>query len=65
MAIEREATAQTQPPAGPKAATAGNKTEGVPVAITKGETHNTGLTFNLEPGAIVAHPGSAVVFVCG
>ena len=39
--------------------------ESVPVRIEKGDTVNTGLTFNLQPGAIVAHPGSAVVFVCG
>jgi hypothetical protein len=65
MAIEREATAQTQPPAGPKAATAEEQVERVPVSVEKGDTTNIGLSFHLKPGAIVAHPRSAVVFVCG
>jgi hypothetical protein len=42
------------------------QSKGKPLIISKGETQNTGLTFNLGPGAIVAHPGSVVVVVvCG
>ena len=37
----------------------------VPIKVVKGDTNNVGLTFNLKPGAVVAHPGSAVIFVCG
>ena len=37
----------------------------MPVKIVTGEQETTGLSFALEPGAIVAHPGSTVIFVCG
>ncbi len=37
----------------------------IPVKIVTGEQETTGLSFALEPGAIVAHPGSTVIFVCG
>jgi hypothetical protein len=36
-----------------------------PIKLVTGTQTSQGLTFNLEPGAIVAHPNSAVLFVCG
>lgn len=36
-----------------------------PLKLVTGTQTSQGLTFNLEPGAIVSHPNSAVVFVCG
>ena len=38
---------------------------GTPLKLVTGTQTSQGLTFKLQPGAIVAHPGSAVVFVCG
>lgn len=37
----------------------------VPVKLVTGEQETTGLNFDLKPGAIVAHPNSTVIFVCG
>jgi hypothetical protein len=36
-----------------------------PLKLVTGTQTSQGLSFELHPGAIVAHPGSAVVFVCG
>jgi len=36
-----------------------------PVKLVTGSQQTTGLNFNLKPGAIVAHPNSTVLFVCG
>jgi len=36
-----------------------------PVKLVTGQQETTGLNFDLKPGAIVAHPNSTVVFVCG
>jgi len=37
----------------------------IPYKIVTGTQTTTGLNFDIKPGAIVAHPGSTVVFVCG
>jgi hypothetical protein len=37
----------------------------VPFKLITGTQTTTGLNFDIKPGAIVAHPGSTVVFVCG
>jgi hypothetical protein len=36
-----------------------------PVKLVTGRQETTGLNFDLKPGAIVAHPNSNVIFVCG
>lgn len=36
-----------------------------PYKLVTGRQTTTGLNFDIKPGAIVAHPGSTVVFVCG
>ncbi len=36
-----------------------------PYKIVTGHQETTSLSFDLKPGAIVAHEGSSVVFVCG
>ena len=33
--------------------------------LVTGRQDTTGLNFELKPGAIVAHPGSTVLFICG
>ncbi|MFS2106022.1 hypothetical protein [Ralstonia sp. Ralssp135] len=37
----------------------------VPLKVITGVQHTSGLSFELKPGAIVAHTGSTVIFVCG
>jgi hypothetical protein len=37
----------------------------LPYKLVTGTQTTTGLNFDIKPGAIVAHPGSTVVFVCG
>jgi hypothetical protein len=37
----------------------------VPLKVVTGTQSTSGLNFDLKPGAIVAHPGSTVIFVCG
>lgn len=36
-----------------------------PLKVVTGTQHSTGLSFKFEPGAVVAHPNSAVLFLCG
>lgn len=36
-----------------------------PYKLVAGRQTTSGLNFDIKPGAIVAHPGSTVVFVCG
>ncbi len=36
-----------------------------PLKVVTGNQTTSRLSFNLKPGAIVAHPGSSVIFVCG
>ena len=36
-----------------------------PLKIVTGTQTSSSLSFELKPGAIVAHPNSTVVFVCG
>jgi len=36
-----------------------------PIKLVTGRQETTGLNFDLKPGAIVAHPNSTVIFVCG
>jgi hypothetical protein len=36
-----------------------------PLKIVTGTQATSSLSFELKPGAIVAHPGSSVIFVCG
>jgi hypothetical protein len=38
---------------------------GAPLKVVTGVQHTSSLSFELEPGAIVAHTGSTVIFVCG
>lgn len=33
--------------------------------LVTGRQDTTGLSFKLEPGSIVAHPNSTVLFICG
>ncbi len=37
----------------------------VPLKVVTGRQLTTGLSFDLKPGAIVAHTNSRVIFVCG
>jgi hypothetical protein len=37
----------------------------VPLKVVTGVQHTSDLSFELKPGAIVAHTGSTVIFVCG
>jgi hypothetical protein len=37
----------------------------LPFKLVTGTQTTSGLNFDIKPGAIVAHPGSTVVFVCG
>jgi len=43
----------------------GVKNGKLPYKLVTGTQTTTGLNFDIKPGAIVAHPGSTVVFVCG
>lgn len=36
-----------------------------PLKVVTGTQTTRGLNFDLKPGAIVAHEGSSVIFVCG
>jgi hypothetical protein len=36
-----------------------------PVKVVTGRQETSGLSFELKPGAIVAHEGATVIFVCG
>ena len=36
-----------------------------PLKVVTGTQTTSALGFELKPGAIVAHPGSSVIFVCG
>jgi hypothetical protein len=36
-----------------------------PLKVVTGTQTTSSLSFELKPGAIVAHPGSTVIFVCG
>jgi len=36
-----------------------------PLKVVTGTQTTSSLNFELKPGAIVAHPGSTVIFVCG
>ena len=48
-----------------KAVAEGFKPGTAPVKVVTGRQTTSSLNFELKPGAIVAHPGSTVVFVCG
>jgi hypothetical protein len=37
----------------------------VPLKVVTGRQTTSGLSFELQPGAIVAHQGASVIFVCG
>ena len=37
----------------------------VPLKVVTGKQTTSGLSFDLQPGAIVAHKGASVIFVCG
>jgi len=37
----------------------------VPLKVVTGRQTTSGLSFALQPGAIVAHEGASVIFVCG
>jgi hypothetical protein len=37
----------------------------VPLKVVTGRQTTTSLSFDLQPGAIVAHRGASVIFVCG
>ena len=37
----------------------------VPLKVITGRQTTSGLSFSLQPGAIVAHQGASVIFVCG
>ncbi len=36
-----------------------------PLKVVTGTQTTSSLNFELKPGAIVAHPGASVIFVCG
>lgn len=36
-----------------------------PLKLVTGRQETSALSFDLKPGAIVAHPNSSVIFVCG
>jgi len=36
-----------------------------PLKIVTGRQETSNLSFDLKPGAVIAHPGSSVIFVCG
>jgi hypothetical protein len=36
-----------------------------PLKLVTGIQSTGDLTFHLQPGSVVAHPGSTVIFVCG
>lgn len=36
-----------------------------PLKIVTGSQRTSELNFALQPGAIIAHPGAKVIFVCG
>lgn len=36
-----------------------------PLKIVTGTQETSNLSFDLKPGAIVAHPSASVIFVCG
>ena len=36
-----------------------------PLKVVTGTQATSNLSFELKPGAIVAHPGASVIFVCG
>jgi hypothetical protein len=38
---------------------------GAPLKIVTGHQESSNLSFDLKPGAIVAHQSASVVFVCG
>lgn len=44
----------------------GDAVEGrAPLKVVTGTQTTSSLSFELKPGAIVAHPNSTVIFVCG
>jgi hypothetical protein len=43
----------------------GFKAGQAPLKLVTGTQETTALNFDLKPGAIVAHPNSSVIFVCG
>lgn len=36
-----------------------------PLKLVTGRQNTSGINFDLKPGAIVAHPNSTVLFICG
>jgi hypothetical protein len=48
-----------------RAVAQGFKPGQAPLKIVTGVQHTSSLNFELKPGAILAHPGAKVVFVCG
>ncbi len=48
-----------------KAIVEGFKTGRAPAKLVTGTQETSGVNFDLKPGAIVAHAGANVVFVCG
>ena len=48
-----------------KAITDGAEPGKLPLKVVTGTQTTSSLSFELKPGAIVAHPGSTVIFVCG
>jgi hypothetical protein len=48
-----------------RAVAEGFPTGKAPLKIVTGTQTTSSLNFELKPGAIVAHPGSTVIFVCG
>jgi len=44
---------------------AGIESGRVPIKVVTGTQHTSNLNFELKPGAVTAHAGAAVIFVCG
>jgi len=47
------------------AAPAGFRIGAVPLKVVTGTQTTTAVNFELKPGAVLAHAGSTVIFVCG
>lgn len=48
-----------------KAVAEGFQSGQAPLKVVTGTQSTKSLNFELKPGAIVAHPNSSVIFVCG
>lgn len=65
MVTPDEKARSTQPDRGVYAVEAGSESRSIPIKLVTGTQHTANLNFDLKPGAVTAHAGAAVIFVCG